>query len=818
MKLFKSFVLCSAVIVSLIFCSTSCASLRLGVASVSFYNTKGSPFNYQKDIKKYRKIIADVFSEFGAFEPILISDQEYGNTYAEVSGFSGSGSYQRTMTGTADNSKLSELMAETLRKLAEKKNCRYMLEVYATYFSDADGNRVVTQMSLFDARSEESTSFYSERPVLSSSSKNVPSTEKNTDKKSSKRTSKKAKTNSKSKSEINSNAIEQTATEALRGLITQMQDKLMGGGMKIANIEGDKITLDRGTSSGVGIGDYYRIYTEVSDGMDEIFGADKNSAKRINLAFIKVTNANENSSVAEIVKDGGNIAAIRTDDKLEPVMVMLMNAELKAISEGTIAAFPSQHPEVKKVEVKQSASTTKSQSVSKSKNEPLPALPNGVMRIDIVNFENKANGFLGSEASAFTDLLSRMLSNSEKIVVLERDRLDVIGNERKLNLAGILDPDTAAQIGKLASCQYILMGSVTSVEAKDTISGRYIRPKSSYRTNNNYNPNMSRTTAGVLLGLEIIGMMVEASNAQKENVVTETHEVITTVDVRLVNVTTGKIEMAFTEQGSAAQSDVVTQDGNGNIKGVEANYGSLEGQSVASAAANLSYKIREKLVDEPVQISSVNNSEFIINRGSSSGIQIGDLFCVYSENQSGGDTEAVISVKDVQESFSVAELAKSLSDSYVVAVGSRLEPVLHGDFQRGIWHVKNQKRANTSNKQLENISLEDLQSKRHKRFENVSTEAKKVIKSYGLKPQKEKILLSEHSRASKANNAKKKYEAYKKISDDNPDDFLAAYNTGKYALEQSMYVEAREWASKALFFNPNYKPAKDLIDKIDNGD
>ena len=797
-------------------CSTIsyASSIRVGVTEIVFINSydKSSAKNYVKDMKKYQKIMVDLLSQTGIFEPILtgftFNDSSLNGSYRP--------DYNRSIS---DQTNMTERQYAILSSLAKKNDCRYIISgtVYVT--SNPDDNIPIIRggCALFDARNEKISHFSSERNI-SSSARNL--NDKNYENKSSKKTSRKAKistnTKSKSKMSVKSDSIEQMTCDILQSIAMQIRDHFTGDKIKISTIEGDKITLDRGSSSGVGIGDYYRIYTEVSDGMDEIFG--KGSVMRINLAFIKVTDVHEISSVAEVVKDGGNIAAIRTDDKLEPVMEMLMNTELKAISEGTIAEFPNQHPEVKKVEVKQSVSTTKSQNVSKSKSEPLPALPNGVVRIGILNFENKADGFLGSEASAFTDLLSRMLSNSERIVVLERDRLDVIGNERKLNLAGILDPDTAAQIGKLASCQYILMGSVTSVEAKDTISGRYIRPKSSYRTNNNYNPNMSRTTAGVLLGLEIIGMMVEASNAQKENVVTETHEVITTVDVRLVNVTTGKIEMAFTEQGSAAQSDVVTQDGNGNIKGVEANYGSLEGQSVASAAANLSYKIREKLVDEPVQISSVNNSEFIINRGSSSGIQIGDLFCVYSENQSGGDTEAVISVKDVQESFSVAELAKSLSDSYVVAVGSRLEPVLHGDFQRGIWHVKNQKRANTSNKQLENISLEDLQSKRHKRFENVSTEAKKVIKSYGLKPQKEKILLSEHSRASKANNAKKKYEAYKKISDDNPDDFLAAYNTGKYALEQSMYVEAREWASKALFFNPNYKPAKDLIDKIDNGD
>ena len=79
-------------------------------------------------------------------------------------------------------------------------------------------------------------------------------------------------------------------------------------------------------------------------------------------------------------------------------------------------------------------------------------------------------------------------------------------------------------------------------------------------------------------------------------------------------------------------------------------------------------------------------------------------------------------------------------------------------------------------------------------------------------------MINAHSKASKASSTQKKYEAYKELSEKDLNDFLAAYNTGKYALEQSMYIEAREWASKALFVNPNYKPALALIEKIDNGE
>ena len=104
-----------------------------------------------------------------------------------------------------------------------------------------------------------------------------------------------------------------------------------------------------------------------------------------------------------------------------------------------------------------------------------------------------------------------------------------------------------------------------------------------------------------------------------------------------------------------------------------------------------------------------------------------------------------------------------------------------------------------------------------KRFETSSTETKKVIKSYGLKLSQEKSLINAHAKAAKGSSAKKKYESYKKLSESDKDliDFLAAYQTGKYALELSMYVEAREWASKALYINPKYKPAIELINKID---
>lgn len=62
---------------------------------------------------------------------------------------------------------------------------------------------------------------------------------------------------------------------------------------------------------------------------------------------------------------------------------------------------------------------------------------------------------------------------------------------------------------------------------------------------------------------------------------------------------------------------------------------------------------------------------------------------------------------------------------------------------------------------------------------------------------------------------KKKYESYKHLSDANTYDYLASYNAAKYAFSLHRVMEAREYAMKALFINPEYKPARALVSKID---
>ena len=91
-------------------------------------------------------------------------------------------------------------------------------------------------------------------------------------------------------------------------------------------------------------------------------------------------------------------------------------------------------------------------------------------RIGIIGFNSKANEVSDREASSAENFLTRMLTNSNSLTILERERFDDIAREHRLNLSGLIDPKLAVRVGKLAGCQYILTGAVTEFSGKKSKS------------------------------------------------------------------------------------------------------------------------------------------------------------------------------------------------------------------------------------------------------------------------------------------------------------------------------------------------------------
>ena len=98
-----------------------------------------------------------------------------------------------------------------------------------------------------------------------------------------------------------------------------------------------------------------------------------------------------------------------------------------------------------------------------TKPRTLPAYNYSGKKIPIVimDFETRVPGQGARVGLGASDMLITALVKTKKYKVYERDRLNAIMKEQKLQMSGAVDMSTAVQIGKLVGAKYILTGAVT---------------------------------------------------------------------------------------------------------------------------------------------------------------------------------------------------------------------------------------------------------------------------------------------------------------------------------------------------------------------
>ncbi|UCG20728.1 MAG: hypothetical protein JSU80_13595 [Deltaproteobacteria bacterium] len=79
----------------------------------------------------------------------------------------------------------------------------------------------------------------------------------------------------------------------------------------------------------------------------------------------------------------------------------------------------------------------------------------------IMDFETRVPGHGWRVGQGASDMLITALVKTKKYKVYERDRLNSIMKEQKLQMSGAVDMSTAVQIGKLVGAKYIITGAVT---------------------------------------------------------------------------------------------------------------------------------------------------------------------------------------------------------------------------------------------------------------------------------------------------------------------------------------------------------------------
>ena len=449
-----------------------------------------------------------------------------------------------------------------------------------------------------------------------------------------------------------------------------------------------------------------------------------------------------------------------------------------------------------------------------------------IIRIGIMKFLNRASGLSNQQAEAITDIFTRMLSNSRVIAIIERDRLDSIGREHKLNMSGLVDTGTAVEIGRIAGCQYMLLGSVTQ-----------------------FTKNVTN---------------------QKFAFINETkYDASVTVDMRVVDVTTSEVVLSMAETGTATRTDSQLDLGK-DIQHSESNIAGLEGEAVSNAISKLGQRIREIVAGEYSQVLSSGGKDITLNVGASSGARMGGLYKVYAEGAEvydmsgrviGRRTEniAVVKIVDVQNEFSIANVVKDGGNSANIYRGDKITPISSGEAKDlakkkafpktrtrsrltldgedvnerlnaiadAQGSVKNENisdaitASNVTASASSNVSVAAAPTGKgiaapSRAREDKSTDPVKVIPGYGLPSGDANTRRIAHINARKLGNKQAAYDKYVELANSYSGDYLAAFRAGEIAQALGRKDDAKTWFDKALSINPNYEPAQKAKEKLES--
>ena len=179
-----------------------------------------------------------------------------------------------------------------------------------------------------------------------------------------------------------------------------------------------------------------------------------------------------------------------------------------------------------------------------------------------------------------SDMLTTSLVKTARFEIVERNKIDKVFKEQNFGMSGMVDENTAAEVGKLLGAEYVVFGSITSATRKDIDKFGYI-----------------------LVRIEV------------------------GIDVRAVNTTSGKILLSESAIGVSESKLVTTADGVIVSGAVDYNsaYADASRDAITTAGrniANLSPLIGFVLTVDPNQV--------LIDVGEEQGVKNGDSFVAFT--------------------------------------------------------------------------------------------------------------------------------------------------------------------------------------------
>lgn len=447
------------------------------------------------------------------------------------------------------------------------------------------------------------------------------------------------------------------------------------------------------------------------------------------------------------------------------------------------------------------------------------------MRLAVLEFQNNGNeGSLATDAvcRGITDMLTTELFKTGAFEVYERSRMEGIAKEQRMSATGLLDPNTAVSLGKIAGVETVVIGAITE---------------------------FSFNQSGGIIPLPIGGWGGVAVGNQKATVA---------LDLRVIDVETGKVRMVAREKGTADKS----------IGGIATQYGgyfeSENGGILAAAAYDCVVKVARKMQamvpGSAHKVLSASGSSVTINVGSNDGVQPGQLMAVFFETNPIVDLDgsilgvereylAVLKVKETQGAYSKCEVVKGSGgklergdnveilfgnpDEIRITTHSRALAALGGSTTPAPVEPTPVVAAATerpsvepsapsvesSSSQVKNAVLAQQPAPKpvaavDNPLVNTSVQSE-IIDFYPLDNRTKNNIKIAH-RGAYSTYSKKQYknalEMFDRAFNLYPEgNYLHAYWAGRSAFNLKRGDEAKAWMDRALEINPNYAPALDFI-------
>jgi curli biogenesis system outer membrane secretion channel CsgG len=234
-----------------------------------------------------------------------------------------------------------------------------------------------------------------------------------------------------------------------------------------------------------------------------------------------------------------------------------------------------------------------------------------------------------------SDILISKLGKDNKYSLIERTRIDAILAEQNLSASQLVDPITAAKIGKLLGVEAVVIGSITQFDLQN-----------------------KKSAGGGLFGGLLGGLGVSNQSTDAE----------VKLNVRVVNTTTGEILFTAEGKGKDNQSDVQVLTGLGAGGSSTDNSSKLLTLATEKAVDKVVRQFNSKsndLASLPVALPSVSatvadisGNTVILNKGTSDGYATGLKLSIERVSRTVKDPYTGKVIRNITEPVGVIQLTE----------------------------------------------------------------------------------------------------------------------------------------------------------------